>query len=285
MAKTRNDSHFKRLVGICSIAALLSILLFSCQTVPVTGRKQLILLSAPEENRMGITAYRQILKEEKLSKDRQINDLVKRVGQRIARVADRPDFKWEFRVIEKDIANAFALPGGKVAVYTGILKYTQTDDGLAVVMSHEVAHALARHGGERVSRTMISQLGLTAVQVGLGSNDPVIMQGIALAYGVGVDLPFNRAQESEADHIGLVLMAKAGYDPQEAIPFWQRMEGGKDGQGPPEFLSTHPSGATRIAQIKEWLPEAMRHYRKAEGKQSQANRSNKKNRKNKNQQQ
>lgn len=267
MSKTRNDRRLKRLIGISSLAALLAVLIFSCQTVPVTGRKQLILLSAPEENRMGITAYRQILKEEKLSKNRRINTMVKRVGRRIARVAKRPDFKWEFRVVEKDIANAFALPGGKVAVYTGILKYTQTADGLAVVMSHEIAHALARHGGERVSRSMISQLGLTAVQVGLGNNDPAIMQGIALAYGVGVDLPFNRAQESEADHIGLILMAKAGYDPQEAIPFWQRMERGKGGQGPPEFLSTHPSGSTRISQIKEWLPEAMPHYRQAAKKQ------------------
>jgi predicted Zn-dependent protease len=252
--------NFHRLV----LVALLAACLFSCQTAPVTGRKQLILLSAPAENQMGITAYQQIMKDEKLSTNRQTNAMVERVGRRIARVANRPDFQWEFRVIEKDVANAFALPGGKVAVYTGILKYTQTEDGLAVVMSHEVAHALARHGGERVSRSMIAQLGLTAVQIGLNTNDPTIMQGIALAYGVGVDLPFSRGQESEADHIGLVLMAKAGYNPQAAIPFWQRMEAGKGAQGPPAFLSTHPSGTTRIAQIKEWLPEAMRYYRQTE---------------------
>lgn len=266
MSKAQRDiclkpgTDFRRLL----LAVLLAVFLFSCQTAPVTGRKQFILLSAPAENQMGITAYQQIMKDEKLSTNRQTNAMVVRVGQRIARVANRPDFQWEFRVIEKDVANAFALPGGKVAVYTGILKYTQTEDGLAVVMSHEVAHALARHGGERVSRSMIAQLGLTAVQVGLHTNDPTIMQGIALAYGVGVDLPFSRGQESEADHIGLILMAQAGYNPQAAIPFWQRMEAGKGDQGPPEFLSTHPSGTTRIAQIKGWLPEAMGYYRQNE---------------------
>lgn len=261
MAKARSDIRLKQLVDISGLAMLLAAFLLSCQTAPVTGRKQFILLSAPAENQMGITAYSQIIKDEKLSTNRQTNSMVERVGQRIAGVANRPDFKWEFRVIEKDVANAFALSGGKVAVYTGILKYTQTEAGLAVVMSHEVAHALARHGGERVSRSIIAQLGLAAVQVGLNNNDPTIMQGIALAYGVGVELPFSRGQESEADHIGLLLMAKAGYNPQEAIPFWQRMEAGKGEQGPPEFLSTHPSGTTRIAQIKGWLPEAMPYYR------------------------
>jgi predicted Zn-dependent protease len=186
--------------------------------------------------------------------------MVRRVGQRIAEAAQRPDYQWEFRVIEKDVANAFALPGGKVAVYTGILKYTQTDAGLAVVMGHEVAHALARHGGERMSQSMLEQAGLAAVQIGLQTSDPVIMQGVALAYGLGVQLPFSRGQESEADHIGLVLMAKAGYDPREAVPFWERMSGGEQGQEPPQFLSTHPSGTTRIKQLQEWMPEALQYY-------------------------
>ncbi|MCZ6875408.1 MAG: M48 family metallopeptidase [bacterium] len=262
MPTASNSEQIRRLIRLCGLASILVVLLFACQTVPVTGRKQVILISAPEENRMGITAYHQILQKEKLSKDRRINAMVKRVGQRIAAVANRQDFEWEFRVIEKDIANAFALPGGKVAVYTGILKYTQSADGLAVVMSHEVAHALARHGGERISRSIIAQLGLTAVQIGLRNNNPAMMQGIALAYGVGVDLPFNRGQESEADHIGLILMAKAGYDPREAIPFWQRMAAAQQSQRPPQFLSTHPSGTRRITQIKQWLPEAMSYYTK-----------------------
>ena len=233
--------------------------LYACQKAPVTGRQQLILVSASEENQMGVTAYQQVLREERVSTDQRTNALVMKVGQRIAAVADRPDFDWEFRVIDKNVANAFALPGGKVAVYTGILPYTQTEDGLAVVMGHEVAHALARHGAERMSQTLLTQVGLTAIQVGLRTSDPAIMQGIGLAYGVGVELPFNRQQESEADHIGLILMAKAGYDPRAAMPFWQRMAAGQ-GQGSPEFLSTHPSGETRLKQLQEWMPEALRYY-------------------------
>jgi predicted Zn-dependent protease len=236
--------------------------LLACQTAPITGRQQLMLVSSDEENRMGIEAYQQILQKEKVSRDPQLNALVRRVGERIAAVVNRSDFAWEFRVIENDAANAFALPGGKVAVYTGIFAYTQTEAGLAVVMGHEVAHALARHGGERMSRSLIAQLGLSAVQMGLSTNDPVILQGIGLAYGVGVELPFDRSQESEADHIGLILMARAGYDPRQAIPFWERMSSAQQGKGPPEFLSTHPSGETRIAQLHEWMPEAMRYYRR-----------------------
>lgn len=245
---------WRGLVVLCAIG------IFACQTAPVTGRNQLILLSETEENQMGVTAYRQILKGERVSQAPQLNAMVRRVGHRIADVADQPDYKWQFRVIDKNIANAFALPGGKVAVYTGILPYTQTDPGLAVVMGHEVAHALARHGAERVSQNLLAQIGLSALQAGLQNNSPAIVQGVALAYGIGVDLPFNRSQESEADHIGLILMAKAGYDPREAIPFWQRMSAGQRGQGPPEFLSTHPSGQTRIQQLQTWMPEALQNY-------------------------
>jgi metalloendopeptidase OMA1, mitochondrial len=232
--------------------------LLACQTAPITGRQQLILVSSDEENRLGIAAYEKILQEEKVSHNPQLNALVRRVGERIAAVVNRPDFAWEFHVIDKDVANAFALPGGKVAVYTGILHYTQTETGLAVVIGHEVAHALARHGGERMSRSMIAQFGLAAVQAGLNTNDSTIVQGIALAYGLGMELPFDRGQESEADHIGLIVMAKAGYDPRQAIPFWERMS--SDKQGPPEFLSTHPSGDTRIKQLRQWMPEALQYY-------------------------
>ncbi|MBM3223327.1 MAG: M48 family metallopeptidase [Candidatus Tectomicrobia bacterium] len=234
---------------------------YACQTVPVTGRQQLILLSESEESQMGLSAYQQVLREERLSHDPRYNELVQRVGQRIAAVANRPDYAWEFRVIDKNIANAFALPGGKVAVYTGLFPYTRTEAGLAAVLAHEVAHALARHGGERVSQNMLAQIGMSALQIGLRNGDPLVLQGIALAYGLGVELPFNRSQESEADHIGLILMAQAGYDPHEAIGLWQRMEAGKRGAGPPEFLSTHPSGATRIQQLRQWLPEALQYYK------------------------
>jgi predicted Zn-dependent protease len=260
MQTSRNGFSWYRSVMQSGGLLLCAIVLFACQTVPVTGRQQLVLLSAEEETRMGLSAYEQILKEEKLSQEPQVNAMVKRVGQRIAEVANRPDFQWEFRVIEKDVANAFALPGGKVAVYTGILKYTQTEAGLAVVMGHEVAHALARHGGERMSRSVLAQAGLTLGQVALGGSHPGVMQAVNLAYGVGIELPFGRGQESEADHIGLILMAKAGYDPNESVPFWQRMSSGQTGNAPPEFLSTHPSGATRIEQLQQWMPEALQHY-------------------------
>jgi predicted Zn-dependent protease len=254
----KRSSRHRSVVGGTVWAFVLG--LWACQTVPITGRQQLILVSSDEENRLGIEAYEKILQAEKVSHDPQLNALVRRVGERIAAVVDRPDFTWEFHVIDKDVANAFALPGGKVAVYTGILNYTQTETGLAVVIGHEVAHALARHGGERMSRSLIAQLGLAAVQIGLNTNDPTILQGIGLAYGVGVELPFDRSQESEADHIGLILMAKAGYDPRAAIPFWERMSSGKQGKGPPEFLSTHPSGDTRMKQLRQWMPEALQHY-------------------------
>jgi len=234
---------------------------YACQTAPITGRQQLILLSEAEEGQMGALAYQQILREEPISRDARYNALVQQVGQRIAAVANRPDYAWEFRVIDKDVANAFALPGGKVAVYTGLFKFTQTEAGLAAVLGHEVAHALARHGAERVSQNMLAQIGLSALQIGLSNNDETIVQGVALAYGVGVALPFNRSQESEADRIGLILMAKAGYDPRAAIALWERMAAGQRGAGPPEFLSTHPSGTTRIRQLQQWMPEALQYYR------------------------
>ncbi|MGE3537748.1 MAG: M48 family metallopeptidase [Candidatus Tectimicrobiota bacterium] len=212
---------------------------------------------------MGLSAYRQVLGEERLSRDARYNALVTQVGQRIAAVANRPDYAWEFRVIEKDSANAFALPGGKVAVYTGLFKYTHNEAGLATVLAHEVAHALARHGAERVSQNMLGQLTLGALQAGVQSGDGIIMQGVRLAYGLGVALPFNRSQELEADHIGLILMAQAGYDPHEAIALWERMAADQRGAGPPEFLSTHPAESSRIQQLERWLPEALQHYARA----------------------
>lgn len=237
------------------------LVIVACGTVPITGRQQFMLVSESEEAQLGLTAYREILSKESISRDPRLNAIVQRVGRRIAAVADRPDYQWEFRVIDKDEANAFALPGGKVAVYTGLFPYTKTDAGLAVVMGHEVAHALARHGAERMSQSTAANavIGLGAAVAGV--QNPAIMQAISAAYGIGVALPFGRGQESEADHIGLILMAKAGYDPQEAVPFWQRMSSGQGRSGPPEFLSTHPSGDTRIRQLREWMPEALSHYR------------------------
>jgi predicted Zn-dependent protease len=236
----------------------------ACTKAPYTGRKQLQLISEGQESEMGRIAYEEATGKEKISDDRTATALVKRVADRIAAAADRPDYEWEVRLIENDkVANAYALPGGKMAVYTGILPITKTEDGLAVVLGHEVAHAVLRHGGERVSQGMLVQLGATALAVGMRNRDPQVVNGWLGAYGVatgvGIMLPFGRDQESEADHVGLILMTKAGYEPREAIAFWERMEEAGGG-GPPEFLSTHPSHDTRISQIRGWLPE-MEKYR------------------------
>jgi predicted Zn-dependent protease len=208
-----------------------------------------------------------------LNENPEINEMVHRVGDRIAAVANRPEYHWEFAVIQDDkMVNAFALPGGKVAVFTGILNYTKTEAGLATVMGHEVAHALQRHGAERISRGILEQIAQLGALAGAatGRVDPGVAMGAMSAYGIGVSLPFNRRQESEADYIGLRLMAQAGYDPREAVPFWERMSGcpknliGKlcfrSQAAIPEFLSTHPSDVTRINQIENWLPEALHYY-------------------------
>ncbi len=245
-------------------------LILACQTVPLTGRSQLILMSEQEEASLGLQSYQQVLKESKLSQDPKANEMVKRVGMKLAAVSGRTDYDWEFNVIEDDkIVNAFALPGGKVAVYTGLLPITRDETGLSVVLSHEIGHAIARHGAERLSTQELVQIGEIGLIVALGAKDPQTIKAIDTAYGVGtgvgVLLPFSRQHESEADHIGLILMAKAGYDPQTAVEFWQRMlEAKKDKKAPPEFLSTHPSDELRIQQIKQWLPEVSQ-YRQTPG--------------------
>lgn len=215
---------------------------------------------------MGMMAYKQIIEKAKLSENPDKVTLVRRVGKRIAAVANRPDYQWEFNLIEDDkMVNAFALPGGKVAVYTGILAITKDETGLATVLSHEVSHAIARHGGERMTTGLLTQLGMAALETSLGKKGTSSskLKAIKSAYGagaqVGVLLPFNRRQELEADRIGLMLMAKAGYDPKVAALFWERMSK-LDKKKAPEFLSTHPSDTLRIAQIKKWLPEAEREF-------------------------
>ena len=247
--------------------------LTGCYRAPGTARDQVIFFSEEKEMQFGLSAYREVLRSAPLSDNAEINELVQRVGRRIAAAANKPEYQWEFAVIQDDkMVNAFALPGGKVAIFTGILKHTKDEVGLATVVGHEVAHALQRHGVERMSRSIldqIAQLGALAGAVS-GSVNPGAMQGLLGAYGVNVSLPFNRKQESEADYVGLRLMAQAGYDPREAVPFWERMSGcprqmiGKvcfrSQQSIPEFLSTHPSDLTRINQIESWLPEALQHY-------------------------
>jgi len=248
------------------IFALISLPILSCYKAPITGRSQFIIITQSQENEMGLIAFKEVLKNEQISTNQSYNNAVTRVGQRIAAVSDTQNYKWDFKVIEDDEQiNAFALPGGKVAVYTGILPVAETDAGLATVMAHEVAHVAARHGGERVSTGILAQLGAVGVGAAMGGSDPFVYEAVMQAYGlganVGVLLPFSRSQESEADRIGLVYMAKAGYDPREAVAFWQRMdEAVKGNPQPPEFLSTHPGYGTRIRNLQQWLPEAMVYY-------------------------
>jgi metalloendopeptidase OMA1, mitochondrial len=233
--------------------------LVGCATAPITGRRQLLLLSEGEETTLGLQSYQEVLAKEKLSADPAANALVQQVGARIA-AATGKDYQWEFKVVDKaDTVNAFCLPGGKVVVYSGLLPVAQNADGLATVIGHEVSHAIARHGGERVSEGMLTNLGIEAVTAGMGVKDPNTVQMVSGLLGaglaVGVILPFSRDQESEADHMGLVYMAKAGFQPEAALAFWKRMQAASQG-APPQILSDHPSDANRIQQIEGWLPEA-----------------------------
>lgn len=246
-------------------AGLAGITLLGCQSVPITGRHQLVLISQEEELSLGEEAYKKTLKESKVSQDQASIAMMRRVGQRIAAAADRPDYHWEFTLLENKTPNAFALPGGKVAVFTGILPITQDETGLAVVLGHEVAHALAHHGAERMSTGVLTEIGAVSVAAVLGG-DPQTAKAVESAFGIGVMLPFSRSHESEADHIGLHLMAKAGYDPRLAVAFWTRMEQAAKGNRPAEFLSTHPSDEHRIKQIESWLPEVLPIYEKQTGR-------------------
>lgn len=239
----------------------------ACYKVPVTGRTQFNVFSTSQEHRLGADAFRNLISKEKLSRNPDYAAAVKRVGDRIAAVSHASGFEWRYAVIENDeTVNAFALPGGKIGVYTGMLPVARTEAGLATVMAHEVAHAVARHGGERMSLGVLLQLGADAIARGLRNGDPTVTSGVLQAYGIGTalagTLPFSRKQETEADRIGLIYMAKAGYDPREAVPFWERMgRAARGGDAPPEFLSTHPGYRTRIANMRRWMPEAMEHYR------------------------
>jgi len=238
--------------------------LAACETVPVTGRSQLQLVSPAQEVQMGQQAYTEILAKAKISGDPSANALVTRVGTRIAAATGRRDLPWEFKVIDDpQTANAFALPGGKVAVYTGILPIARDEAGLAAVLAHEVSHVIARHSAERMSEQVGAQQlgGLIGTALGI---DPQVTQTGATLLVSALQLPWGRSQESEADHLGLIYMAKAGYDPGAARDLWIRMADASKGRSrPPEFLSTHPSEATRVRQIEAWLPEAMQYYKPA----------------------
>jgi predicted Zn-dependent protease len=245
--------------------------LTACTQVPITGRRQVKLLPNTTLNSMALTEYKKFLTTHTLSTDAGKTDMVRRVGGRIQsavtnyfRVKKQPKyirgFAWEFNLVEENTVNAFCLPGGKVVVYTGLLPVAANDDGLAVVMGHEIAHAIAQHGNERMSQALAAQAGGMALSAMI-SNRPAETQAIFMqAYGIGAQvgalLPFSRLHESEADELGLIFMAMAGYNPDEAIPFWQRMDKASGGNQPPEFLSTHPSHGTRIEKLKAVIPKA-----------------------------
>ena len=253
------------LVPLLFITAVFTFL--ACQTAPYTGRKQLILLSEDQEMQLGLQAWQEVVSGSRPSSNQAWVAMVRACGERIAAVADAPDYQWEFTVIADPQVNAFALPGGKVAFYEGILPICGDETGVAVVMGHEIAHAIARHGNERISRGMVAQ-GIAEIgAAALGGEDPQTRQMVYQGFGLGLQymevLPFSRSQESEADHIGIILMAKAGYDPRRAPEFWERMRDLTGGNATPEFLSTHPLAETRIRQLREWLPEALEFYRAA----------------------
>ena len=250
------------------VSLILSIffMVVACQTVPYTHRKALMLIPPSIELQLGLNAYQEILHKSRLSHNPRYVSMVRRVGRRIARAAHRPDYKWEFNVIKNDkVINAFCLPGGKIAVYTGLMKLVSSDAELATVIGHEVGHAIARHGAERMSQLLLVELGGIAIQEALKKKPRKTLQLAMIAYGVGTTLgillPYSRLQEYEADRIGLILMAKAGYDPHAALSFWNKMYKKFKGKEPPEFLSTHPLTKHRIARIKKLIPEAMRYYR------------------------
>lgn len=239
-------------------------LVTACAHAPFTGRRQLMLSSEGSESSMGYQAFGQIKKKYKISHDPAINAEVQKVGKRVAAAAKRPDFRWEFVVFDDKEANAFCLPGGKVGIFTGILKYTKDEAGLATVISHEVAHAMARHAGERMSQSLLTQLGGIGLGAALGGLSPLAGQAAMTGYDVGTQLafllPYSRKQEYEADHIGLILMAKAGYDPEQALEFWKRMSAKDKKSKPPQFMSTHPTDENRLQELQAFLPEARKYY-------------------------
>jgi predicted Zn-dependent protease len=259
-----------RIVPICYLLCLF----MGCATVPLTGRRQLALIPNSQLVSMSMDSYQQVLRESTLSNDPAQVATVRGVGVRLADAAEKylqahgystAEYQWEFNVIkDDDTVNAWCMPGGKVAVYTGILPIARDDNGLAVVMGHEIAHAIANHGNERMSEQLLVQLGGAALSVALEEQPQRTRDLFMLSYGagsqLGMVLPHSRGHEAEADRIGLTLMAMAGYDPRAAIPFWQRMNS-TGGARPPEFLSTHPAPQSRIDNIRSCLPEAMAHYR------------------------
>ncbi|OGW37941.1 MAG: peptidase M48 [Nitrospirae bacterium GWD2_57_9] len=251
--------------------------MLSCSTVPISKRRQLDLIPAETMLPMSFNSYQDFLSKHKVIDSTPEAQMVKRVGVRIQQSVERyfaennqsdrlKGYAWEFHLIEDKQVNAWAMPGGKVVVYSGLVPGAQDENGLAVVMGHEIAHAVANHGDERMSQGLITEMGGIALATALSRKPAETQQLFMTAYGagatVGLLLPFSRLHESEADHLGLIFMAMAGYDPQQAVPFWQRMSQKAGGGAPLELLSTHPADEKRIENIQKLMPEAMKHYKK-----------------------
>ena len=261
-----------KLVIILSLISLVS----SCTEIDFTGRKQFNLVPDSMMNSMSFQNYGEFLVENKLSTNTQQAQMVKRVGSRIQAAVEKycndngqqdklKGYEWEFNLVEDPNVNAWCMPGGKVVVYTGLMPVAQTEAGLAVVMGHEIAHAFARHGAERMTQNLIVKAGGLALTKFIEERPEQTKSIFMAAYGagtqIGIILPYSREHETEADHLGLIFMAMAGYDPHEAVTFWQRMSAASSGSQPMELLSTHPSNATRIKDIENLLPEAMQYYK------------------------
>ena len=246
------------------LLAIASLLFIACSKTPYTNRNQLVIFSPQQELQMGYQSAQQILQKERVSNDPRLNNIVRKVGTKIAKAAAQPGYQWQFFVIDKDVPNAFCLPGGKVFVYSGLFRAVQNEDQLATVIGHEVAHAIARHGAERMSMIQLGRMGkqIAAQAIGGGKYASMINQAYGAGETFGMVLPFSRKFEYEADEIGLYLMTKAGYDPRQALAFWQNMMRlTQNSRKPPEFLSTHPADQHRIERLKRLIPKALKYYR------------------------
>ncbi|MEN8192818.1 MAG: M48 family metallopeptidase [Bacteroidota bacterium] len=270
-------STLKKVISTFTLIIVSYLFFNSCSTVPLTGRSQLNMISDSEMQAMSFQQYDQFMAENHASKDKANAKMVQRVGTRIQHSVEEymsqnnlsdhlNGYEWEFNLVDNEQVNAWCMPGGKVVVYTGILPITKDETGLAVVLGHEIAHAIAEHGNERMSQQLLQQIGAVGLMVAM-KDEPAQTQAIWMSvYGVGTEvgvmLPYSRTHESEADHMGLIFMAMAGYNPNAAPEFWQRMSANKNGGSPPEIFSTHPSDETRINNLKSWIPEAMKYYKK-----------------------
>ena len=273
--RRRRGGGFRWQIALLFAAGAAIYYFMNQETVPLTGRKQLRTMDPQQEIALGLQSYQQILAQEggKVLQSGQQVDLVNEIGERLAIEAEKlmiaetgkpTGFDWTYNVINSEQANAFALPGGYTAVYTGILPIAKNRDGVAAIMGHEIGHALAHHGAERMAQQNLQRIVGAGVSLGAGGMDMGAQRAVMGIFGAGSQygfaLPFSRSHESEADKIGLILMAHACYNPQEAPRLWERM-GENSAGAPPEFQSTHPSAETRIAQFKDWMPEAMDIYR------------------------